>query len=165
VSESVMLETGKAPKTSARHSASALKDVTGLTSVYVAAAEQLAELNSRAIHTTLDEQRAIALQAAEERSLLGAWRLQASYALAGSAKAAAYLRHVGDILLGAYADAVNEAESSFNRGFMAMTGMADNVAVGAGSLILQPGSTLATSQEQTARIVDEKGEVVASQRE
>jgi hypothetical protein len=116
-----------------------------------------------AIHTTLDEQRAIALQAAEERSLLGAWRLQASYSLAGTAKAAAYLRHVGDILLGAYADAVNEMENSFNRGFMAMTGIADN-AERAGSPVLELGSDVATSPNRSARIINQKGEVVTPQR-
>lgn len=164
MSAPVLLEMGETPKTPAGHAASVVNDLTGLTGVCVEAAQRLAELNKRAIHMTLDEQRAVALQAAEERSLLGAWRLHASYSLAGTAKAAAYLRHVGDILLGAYADAVNEAETSFNRGFMAVTGMVDNAVPRAGSAILSPDSNPEPSPDQAARIVDEKGDVVSSQR-
>jgi phasin family protein len=162
VSASVILETGEAAKTPASHAASAINDLTGLTAVWIEAVARLAELNNRAIHTTLAEQQAIALQAAEEHSLLGAWRLQSSYSLAGTAKAAAYLRHVGDILLGAYADAVNEAETSFNRSFMAITGMADNASARASSAVLDLGPDLAARPDRTARIVNEKGDVVSS---
>jgi phasin family protein len=163
VSDPVILAP-ETPEASAGRAASAVKDLTGWGGVYVTAVERLAELNSRAIHTTLDEQRAIAIQAAEERSLLGAWRLQASYSLAGTAKAAAYLRHVGDILLGAYADAVNEAETSFNRSFMSLTGAVDRAASAAGSSILELDAKLATVPNETPRIVDEKGETMSSQR-
>jgi phasin family protein len=161
----VILEAGEAPKPPASHAASVVNDLTGLTAVWMEAVERLAELNNRAMHTTLAEQQAIALQAAEERSLLGAWRLQSSYSLAGTAKAAAYLRHVGDILLGAYADAVNEAETSFNRGFMAMTGMVDNASRRASSAVLDLGPDLTARPDRSARIVDDKGEVVSSRRE
>lgn len=76
----------------------------------VTAAEQLVDLNRRAVHTAIDEQRAIVEQAASERSWLGVWRLQAGYALASTTKTAAYLRHVTDIALGHYVDAVADAE-------------------------------------------------------
>ncbi|MFC0398780.1 TIGR01841 family phasin [Paraburkholderia rhizosphaerae] len=164
MSDPVILASGEAREATASSTASAVNDLTGWSGVYVSAVERLAELNSRAIHTSLEEQRAIALQAAEERSLLGAWRLQASYSLAGTAKAAAYLRHVGDILLGAYADAVNEVETSFNRSFMSMTGAVDRAASAAGSSILKLDEQLATIPGETARIVDQQGKAVAPQR-
>ncbi|GAB7521315.1 hypothetical protein PBS_02980 [Paraburkholderia sp. 2C] len=168
MSASVLLETAEAPETPAGHATSVVNDLTGLSAVCVAAcvaaAGRLADLNQCAIRTTLDEHRAVALQAAEERSLLGAWHLQASYSLAGTAKVAAYLRHVGDILLGAYADAFSEAETSFNRGFIAMTGMVNDASPRAVSAILNPGSDLTTTPNQAVRIVDEKGDVVSSRR-
>ena len=99
-------------------------------------AGRIAELNSRALSTTLSEQRAIALEAASERSPFDAWRLNASYALAGTAKAAAYWRHVNEILLGAIVDAVTGTESRLNRDFMAWSAAFKDTASGLGSTIL-----------------------------
>ena len=77
-------------------------DMSELAHLCVRTAERLAELNQRAIHTTISEQRAVALEAAGECSPFGAWRLHTSYALAGTAKAAAYWRHVNEIVLDAF---------------------------------------------------------------
>ncbi len=122
-------------------------------------AGRIAELNSRALSTTLDEQRAIALEAASERSPFDAWRLNASYALAGTAKAAAYWRHVNEILLGAVVDAVTDTESRLNRDFMAWSAAFKDSASGLGSTILTGDPTHAVrGATQAVRIVgaDEK---------
>ncbi|MBP0596043.1 TIGR01841 family phasin [Paraburkholderia sp. LEh10] len=113
--------------------AAEMNDLAGLC---IETAERIAELNVRAFHTTIDEQRAIALEAASECSPFGAWRLQASYAMAGTAKAVAYWRHVNEIVLGAVVDAVNGAESRLNSNFMALNRALEDSASGVGSSIL-----------------------------
>jgi phasin family protein len=128
---------------------------TGL-NLFVDAAERLFELNRTAVKTSIDEQCAVALKAVEERSPLGAWRLQASYVLAGSAKAVAYWRHASEILLGSFANAVSDAEHRVNRGFLVMTGVLEDATVGLGSSILTADSGPATqSTEETAQIISQ----------
>jgi phasin family protein len=134
----------------------------------VTAAERLAELNRQAIQTSIEEQRAIALEALDERSLLGAWRLQASYSLTGTAKAAAYFRHVGEIVLTAYADAVNDTESHLNRVFWDMTNTLDGAASAARSSVLAVESTAseaARSINESVQIVDAEGKAVSRRAE
>lgn len=82
--------------------------------------ERIAELNCKAVHASLDEQRAIAMEAAGECSPFEAWRLQTCFALAGTAKVAAYWRHLNEITLGALVDAVGSAERRVNSTFVAM---------------------------------------------
>jgi hypothetical protein len=107
---------------------------------WVTAAGQLADLNSRAVHTAIDEQRAIVEEAAHQPSWLDLWRLQAGYALAAATKSAAYLRHVSDITLGTYVDAVADAEKSVRETYLALL---DSRAARATSLIVE------TAQETT----------------
>ena len=128
----------------------------------VATAGQLGRLNSRALHTAMDEQRAVVLEAANERSWLGAWRLQVSYALAGVTKTAAYLRHASDIVLGAYTDAVAEAERGLNRSCMAVTGLLDDVGSGVSPLIVADDQDVATHAIGASQIVDTEGRAVSS---
>ncbi|MEM5425974.1 phasin family protein [Paraburkholderia ferrariae] len=90
-----------------------------LARLYVETAGRIAELNSHAFSTTLNEQRAIAIESASERSPFDAWRLNAGYALAGTVKTAAYWRHINEIMLGAIVDCVSGIESRLNRDFMA----------------------------------------------
>lgn len=131
---------------------------------YVAAAGQLAQLNSRALNTAIEEQRAIALEAASDRSLLTAWRLQGSYALAGVTKSAAWLRHVSDILLGAYAEAVSDAERRVNQTCMAATGWLDLAGPDVSSLIVtgDPGQGVATRPNEAGKIVGPEGKALSS---
>ncbi|RZF26489.1 phasin family protein [Paraburkholderia sp. UYCP14C] len=127
-------------------------------SLYVGAAEKLFELNRTAVLTSIDEQCAVAIKAADERSLLAAWRLQASYVFAGTAKAVAYWRHASEILLDTYADAVSDAENRLNRGFLAMTGALEDMTVGVGSTILTGDPDLATERmKETADIIAPPG--------
>ena len=102
----------------------------------IGTAERIAELNRRAIHTTIEEQRAIALGVAAERSPFGAWRLQTSYTLAGTAKATAYWRHFNEIVLDAMVDAVQGAETRLNSTFMTLNRAFEDTASGVGSTIL-----------------------------
>ena len=133
-----------------------------LAELCVGTAERIAELNRRAIHTTIDEQRAIALEAADECSPFGAWRLQASYALAGTAKAAAYWRHVNEIVFSAFVDAVNGAETRFNSGFMAMSGALEETASGVGSAILTGDPERAVQGvKEAVQLVDVDGKAVS----
>jgi phasin family protein len=81
---------------------------------------RIAELNSKAIHASIDEQLAIATEAASEYSPFGACRLQTSFALAGTAKVAAYWRHLNEIALDAFVEAVGSAESRVNSTFLAL---------------------------------------------
>ncbi|MBB5414299.1 phasin family protein [Paraburkholderia sp. CNPSo 3155] len=120
------------------------------------ATERLFELNRTAVKTSIDEQCVVALKALEERSPLGAWRLQASYVFAGSAKAVAYWRHASEILLDSFADAVSDAEHRVNRGFLVMTGAMEDASVGLGSSILMGDPGPATqSMEETAQIISQ----------
>ena len=142
----------------AEHAATHITDGYEAASLYVGAAEKFLELNRTAILTSIDEQCAVATKAADERSLLGAWRLQASYAFAGTAKAVAYWRHASEIFLDAYADAVSDAENRLNRGFLAMTGALEDMTVGVGSSILTGDPELATERiKETADIIAPRG--------
>ncbi|MGF6962258.1 TIGR01841 family phasin [Paraburkholderia youngii] len=124
--------------------------------LFVDVAERLFELNRTAVKTSIDEQFAVTSKALEERSPLGAWRLQASYVLAGSAKAAAYWRHASEILLDSFADVVNDAEQRVNRGFLVMTGVLEDATVGFGSSILMGDQGPAThSMRETAQIISQ----------
>ncbi|WP_230561180.1 TIGR01841 family phasin [Paraburkholderia translucens] len=122
--------------------------------LYVGAAERFFELNRTAVLTSIDEQCAVAVKAADERSMLGAWRLQAGFAFAGTAKAVAYWRHATEIMLDTYADAVSDAENRLNRGFLAVTGALEDMTVGVGSSILTGDPALASeSMKETADII------------
>ena len=113
-------------------------------------------MNRAAVKTLLDEQCAVASKAAEERSPLGAWRLQASYVLAGSAKAVAYWRHASEILMDSLADVVSDAEHRVNDGFLVMTGAFEDATVGLGSSILTGDPQPATqSAEETKQLVSQ----------
>jgi phasin family protein len=117
-------------------------------------AGRLLELNRTAAQTAIDEQRAVTMKAAEERSPLGAWRLQASYTMAG-AKLVAYWRHACEIILDAYAEAVADAESHLNQGFLTMTGALEDATIGVASSIVTGDPARATaSMEETASIVE-----------
>jgi phasin family protein len=143
-------------KAAAERAASARReDADALVNACVGMAERLFELNRKAIHTSIDEQRAVSLMAAEEASPLGAWRLHASYVLAGTAKVVAYWRHASEIILDGYADAVSEAENRLNRGFLAVTGALDDVTAGVGSSILTGDPAPATaSMKETAEMTE-----------
>ncbi|MFX1676730.1 hypothetical protein PWR63_31520 [Paraburkholderia sp. A2WS-5] len=95
--------------------------MTDLARLCVETAGRIVELNSRAFNTALNEQRAIALESAAGHSAFDTWRLNASYALAGTAKTAAYWRHVNEIMLGAIVDCVSGTESRLNHDFMVWT--------------------------------------------
>jgi phasin family protein len=134
-------------------------------SLCVGTTEQIVELNRRAIRATIDEQQAVAAEAANEYSPFGVWRLQTSYALAGTAKAASYWRHVNEILLGAFADAVNQTESRLNDSFMAISGALEDTASGVGSALLTGDPSRAVEGVKDAvQIVDTEGNVVPSRR-
>ncbi|WP_225034539.1 TIGR01841 family phasin [Paraburkholderia sp. XV] len=107
-----------------------------LAQLCVETAGRIAELNSKAIHESLDEQQAVALEASNECSPLGAWRLQTSFALAGTAKAAAYWRHLNEIALDAFTDAVGGAESRINSTFIALNRSLDEATDGVRASLL-----------------------------
>ncbi|WP_322030275.1 TIGR01841 family phasin [Paraburkholderia sp. J76] len=115
-------------------------ETSDLMQIYLGAAQRITELNSRAIDATLDEQRAVALETAGERSPFDAWRLQASFALAGTAKAAAYWGHVNEILVDALIATVREAEGCLNRSVTAL-----------GDTANKTGSIILTDDTQTNR--------------
>ena len=136
-----------------------------LAKICVGTAQRIAELNSRAIDTTLNEQRAVTLETTGERSPFGAWRLQASFALAGTAKAAAYWGHVNEIMADAVVDAVNEAEGCLNSNFMALSAALGGAAPDVSSIVLASSSPAAPgAKENEVRIVDPRGDAVASRR-
>ncbi|TCG06917.1 hypothetical protein BZM27_22940 [Paraburkholderia steynii] len=122
MSESLIALPNDVADTVREHDAWSVNQLSDLAQLCVETAGRIAELNSKAIHASLDEQRAVALEAANEYSPLGAWRLQTSFALAGTAKAAAYWRHLNEIALDAFTDAVGGAESRINSMFMALHG-------------------------------------------
>jgi phasin family protein len=164
VNEPLVLATAQDAATGSMRAVPALAELNGWAGRYFAAVKQLMELNSRAIHTTLDEQRAITLQAVEERSVFDMWCLQISYSLAGTAKAAAYMRHVSDIVLGAYSEAVTEVETFFNRGFTSMTAPVDSSASRALSPLIKFASAPTDSAHETAQIVNSEGKAVSWRR-
>ncbi|MEX3936646.1 TIGR01841 family phasin [Paraburkholderia phymatum] len=147
-------------KATAERAASARReDADAVVNVCVGTAERLFELNRKAIQTSIEEQRAVSLKAAEEVSPLGAWRLHASYVLAGTAKVVAYWRHASEIILDGYADAVSEAENRLNRGFLTITGALDDVTAGVGSSMLTGDPALATaSMKETAAMTEREAE-------
>ncbi|WP_321921313.1 phasin family protein [Paraburkholderia guartelaensis] len=114
---------GETPERAATHTA-----VNDFAQLCVETAGRIAELNGRALTTTLNEQHAIALESANGHSPFDTWRLNTSYALAGTAKAAAYWRHVNEILPGAIVDAVTGTESRLNRDFMAWSAAFEDTA-------------------------------------
>jgi phasin family protein len=107
-----------------------------LAQLCVETAGRIAELNSMAIHASIDEQQAVALEAANEYSPFGAWRLQTSFALAGTAKTAAYWRHMNAIALDAFVGAVAGAESRVNSTFMVLNRSLDEAATGVRASLL-----------------------------
>lgn len=129
--------------------------------IWGGAAARLADLTAQAIRTSLDEQRAIALAAAEESSPLGVWRLQTSYSLAGTAKTVAYFRHATEIVLDTMTHAVADAEGRVNQNFMAVTGALEHTASRGSSAILS-ADTPAQVVDSSAQIVDEAGKAVSS---
>ncbi|TDG03236.1 phasin family protein [Paraburkholderia guartelaensis] len=140
-------------------------EMSDLAQICVGTAQRIAELNSRAIDTTINEQRAVSLETANERSPFGAWRLQASFALAGTAKAAAYWRHVNEIMVDAVVDAVNEAEGCLNRNFMALSAALGDAATDVSSIVRASGPPVASgAKENEVRILDPRGDAVASRR-
>ncbi|CAD6562518.1 phasin family protein [Paraburkholderia sabiae] len=140
-------------------------EMTDLAELCIRTAERIAELNNRAIQTAIDEQRVVALEAAAARSPLGAWRLQTSYALAGTAKVVAWWRHVNEIMLGAAAEAVTAAESRVNSNFMALSSALDETASGVGSTVLtgEPAHAVG-GMKKAVQIVDTHGKVVSPPR-
>lgn len=133
-----------------------------LMQLYVGATQRLAELNSQAIDTSIKEQRAVALESIGERSPFGAWRLQASFALAGTAKAAAYWRHVNEIVVDSVVEAVNEAETSLNRHFLAASAALGDTATDACSIALRGGPPAASgTQGNDVLLVDPHGDTLA----
>lgn len=127
----------------------------------VDAAEQLADLNSRALHVALDEQRAIAQEAASQPSWLNLWRLQTGYALAATTKSAAYLRHVSEIALGAYVDAVADTERCIKESYLSATSMLENRATRATSLIVE-AEEIAEPVKPAGPILDAHGNAASS---
>ncbi|QGZ66700.1 TIGR01841 family phasin [Paraburkholderia acidisoli] len=131
--------------------------------IWGGAATRLADLTAQAIRTSLDEQRAIALAAAEERSPLGVWRLQTSYSLAGTAKTVAYFRHATEIVLDTLTDAVADAEGRMNQNFMAVTGaLEQSAARGEATILTAEVPSPAQAAEGAAQIVDAAGKAVSS---
>ncbi len=148
-----------------QRAASTAAGMNDLAELCVGTAERIAELNSRAIHTTIDEQRAIALEATDECSPFGAWRLQTSYALAGTAKAVAYWRHFNAIVLDAVVNAVNVAETRVNSNFMALNGAFEDTASGVASSILTGDPAPAVrGVDQAVQILDTDGKAVVPPR-
>jgi len=129
---------------------------------WITVTERLADLAVRATQTLITEQRAIALAMLEERSPLGAWRLQTGYALAGTAKSVAYARHASEIVLGTIADAVTDAESRANRQYLGASEAFEHVAHDATASLFGASSAIArAATEGTARIVDETGKAIS----
>ncbi|MCP3726360.1 phasin family protein [Paraburkholderia sp. CNPSo 3272] len=140
-------------------------EMSELVQICVGTAQRIAELNSRAIDTTIDEQRAVALEAADERSPFAAWRLQASLALAGTAKAAAYWRHVNEIMVDAVIEAVNETEGRLNRNFVALSAALGDAATDVSSIVPASGPPADSgAKENEVRIVDPRGDALAPRR-
>ncbi|ALL69086.1 phasin family protein [Paraburkholderia caribensis MBA4] len=136
MSESLIALPNDAADTVREHDAWPANPLIDLAQLCVETAGRIAELNSKAIHASLDEQQAVALEAANEYSLLGAWRLQTSFALAGTAKAAAYWRHLNEIALDAFTDAVGGAESRINSTFIALNRSLDEATDGVRASLL-----------------------------
>ena len=158
MNESVFAVPHEASRAFAQRGESTVGWMGSIANVGVDVAEQLADLNRRTARTVLDEQRAVALEAAGEHSPLGAWRLQAGLALAGIAKAAAYWRHYGDIVLEGYANAVTEVEHGLNDGFMAFTGAVDSASSGAASSLATGDLARATEGiKEAVQIVEKAG--------
>ncbi|MBN3760814.1 TIGR01841 family phasin [Burkholderia sp. Ac-20365] len=148
---------------SPRRAASAVAEMNDLAQLCVTTAERISDLNRRAVRTTIAEQRAIAMEVANERSPFGAWRLQMSYTLAGAAKATAYWRHLNEIVLDAMVDAVNGAERRLNSSFMAVNSAFEDAASGVGSTILTGDPTHAVQGAKEAmQIVSTDATVVSS---
>ncbi|MEP9327280.1 TIGR01841 family phasin [Paraburkholderia phymatum] len=140
-------------------------EMNDLAELYIRTVERITELNSRAIQTAIDEQRVVALEAASERSPLGAWRLQTGYALAGTAKVVAWWRHASEIVLGAAAEAVAAAENRANSHFMALSSALEDTVSGVGSTVLTGDPAPAVSGVKKAvQIVDTDGKVVSPPR-
>ncbi|MCP3712512.1 phasin family protein [Paraburkholderia sp. CNPSo 3274] len=140
-------------------------EMSDLAQICVGTAQRIAELNSRAIDATINEQRAVALETAGERSPFGAWRLQASFALAGTAKAAAYWRHVNEIMVDAVVEAVNEAEGCLNRNFVALSAALGAAATDVSAIVLASDPPAASgAKENEVQIVDPHGNAVAPRR-
>jgi phasin family protein len=136
-----------------------------LAELYIRTAERIMELNSRAIQTAIDEQRVVALEAAAERSPLGAWRLQTSYTLAGTAKIVAWWRHANEIVLDAAAEAVTSAENRVNSNFMALSGAFEDTVSRVGSTILTGDpAPAAGGMTKAMQIVDTDGKSVSTPR-
>ncbi|WP_322102458.1 phasin family protein [Paraburkholderia sp. J41] len=133
--------------------------------IWSGAAARLGDLTAQAIRTSLDEQRAIALAAAEESSPLGVWRLQTSYSLTGAAKTVAYFRHAAEIVLDTMTHAVADAEGRVNQHFLAMTGAMTHTAEQAaaqGESSLVSADASAQVADSAVRIVDAAGNAVSS---
>ncbi|MEI5997103.1 phasin family protein [Paraburkholderia bengalensis] len=165
MSESVIALPDAAANRASERAAWIGAEINDLAELYIRTAERLAELNSRAMNTAIDEQRVVALEAAAARSPFGAWRLQTSYALANTAKAVAWWRHVNEIMLGAAAEAVNNAESRVNSNFMALSSAFEDAVSGVGSSILTGDPAHAVNgMNKAVQIVDTDGKVVAPPR-
>ncbi len=165
MSESVIALPGAIPNRASERAAWVTAGMNELAELCIRTTERVTELNHRAIQTAIDEQRVVALEAAAERSPLGAWRLQTSYALAGTAKTVAWWRHINEIVLGAVAEAVNAAESRANSNFMALSTAFEDTVSGVGSTILTGDPAHAADGVMKAvRIVDTDGKVVSPPR-
>ncbi|ALL71641.1 phasin family protein (plasmid) [Paraburkholderia caribensis MBA4] len=143
MSESLIALPNDAADTVREHDAGPGNQLSDLAQLCVETAGRIAELNSKAIHASLDEQQAVALEAANEYSPFGAWRLHTSFALAGTAKAAAYWRHLNEIALDAFVDAVVGAESRINSTVMTLNRSLDEATSGVRSSLL-PGDVPST---------------------
>ncbi|MDR6385389.1 TIGR01841 family phasin [Paraburkholderia caribensis] len=154
MSEGLIALPNDVPNTVREHDAWPVNQLSDLAQLCVETAGRIAELNSKAIHASLDEQRAVALEAANECSPFGAWRLQTSFALAGTAKAAAYWRHLNEIALDAFVDAVGGAESRINSTFMALHGSLDEATSGVrASLLLGDAPSTPDARARAAQII------------
>ena len=161
MNEPVIEVPGEAPRPSLDVATSVKSGAAAWLEPYVAAAGQLAQLNSRALRTAIEEQRALARETASDQSWLVAWQLQGSYALGGVTRNAAYLRHVSDIVFGAYADAVADAERRLNQGWMAGTELFGSADAGMISLTRADEQSLTTRANEASRIVDPQGRLVS----
>ena len=165
MSESVIALAGDNHNGASERASQVAAEMNDLAELYIRTSERITELNSRAIQTAIDEQRVVALEAAGERSPLGAWRLQTSYALAGTAKVVAWWRHANEIVLGAAAEAVTAAERRLNSNFMAFSSAFEDTICGVGSTVLTGDPAHAVSGVKKAmQIVDKDGKVVSPPR-
>ncbi|MGT2477701.1 TIGR01841 family phasin [Paraburkholderia terrae] len=165
MSESVIALPGANPSRASERAAWVAAGMNDLAELCFRTTERVTELNNRAIQTAIDEQRVVALEAAAERLPLGAWRLQTSYALAGTAKTVAWWRHINEIVLGAVAEAVNAAESRVNSNFMALSSAFEDTVSGVGSTILTGDPAhAADGLKKAAQIFDTDGKVVSPPR-